>query len=100
MGQKKVEPGLLRVVPENILAAITLSRFRASHGVFWDIEQWKKLFKSLQDREQYVIYCRFFLGLKLEQVGNDMDVSRERVRQIESDALACLVKLEELQDRR
>ena len=49
--------------------------------------------ESLPDREQYVIANRFGLGCEektLEEIGEELGVHRERVRQIESKALRKL----------
>jgi RNA polymerase sigma factor (sigma-70 family) len=49
--------------------------------------------ESLPDREQYVIANRFGLGCEektLEEIGEELGVHRERVRQIESKALCKL----------
>ena len=53
------------------------------------------ILRRLDDRERKVIVCRFGLrcGKKpqtLEQVGNFMGVSKERIRQIETRALGKL----------
>ena len=54
----------------------------------------KKLMQVLRPREQQVLSLRFGLGgrerLSLSQVGNVLDVSKERVRQIEDRALQKL----------
>ena len=46
--------------------------------------------EGLPEREQYVVRCRFWVGMTLQQVGDILGVSRERVRQIEAKALATL----------
>lgn len=49
------------------------------------------ILQSLTDREKKVISCRFGIGnqkpMTLEQIGQLMDVTRERVRQIEAKAI-------------
>ena len=60
-------------------------------------EQIEELLTNLTDRERQVLELRF--GLKdgrprtLEEVGNNFDVTRERIRQIEGKALTKLKKL-------
>ncbi len=41
----------------------------------------------LESRQARVIHCRFMLGMTLEDVGFDLHVTRERVRQIEAEAI-------------
>ncbi len=57
-------------------------------------EQVDTVLRSLTDREQRVLRMRFGIGEKtdhtLEEVGQDFDVTRERIRQIEAKALRKL----------
>ncbi len=50
------------------------------------------IFSGLTDREKKVIACRYGIGgassMTLEEVGQMFDVTRERIRQIESKALS------------
>ena len=59
------------------------------------------LFKSLSPKERDIIYRRFGLGGKhketLEQIGKYYEITRERIRQIES---VTIKKIKELQDFR
>jgi len=59
-------------------------------------EQVKGLLSSLSDREQKILRLRFGLedgkNHTLEEVGQEFSVTRERIRQIESKALAKLKK--------
>jgi RNA polymerase primary sigma factor len=54
-------------------------------------EQTKKLLATLTSKEEKVLRMRFGIGKKadytLEEVGEDFDVTRERIRQIEAKAL-------------
>lgn len=47
----------------------------------------QKAFHSLLPREQYVLRHRFFESRTLESIGADLEVTRERIRQIEQRAL-------------
>ena len=57
-------------------------------------EQTRKVLSSLTAREEKVLRMRFGIGEKydhtLEEVGQDFDVTRERIRQIEAKALRKL----------
>jgi len=48
------------------------------------------LLETLTDREQKVIYCRFWLNFTLKQTGDLFEVSRERIRSIEAKGLRKL----------
>jgi len=57
-------------------------------------EQVKKVLGTLTPREERVLRMRFGVGEKsdhtLEEVGQDFEVTRERIRQIEAKALRKL----------
>ena len=59
-------------------------------------EQLSEIIATLTDREQKIIRLRFGIGGErphtLEEVGSELDVTRERIRQIEAKALAKLRK--------
>ena len=59
-------------------------------------EQLSEIIATLTDREQKIIRLRFGIGggrpHTLEEVGAELDVTRERIRQIEAKALAKLRK--------
>jgi RNA polymerase sigma factor (sigma-70 family) len=58
------------------------------------------LLSGLPDREQNIIQSRFFDNKTLEQVGQKLHLTRERVRQIEKKALRTLRKQYEHIDKR
>jgi len=53
-------------------------------------EELKILFGKLTVRQEMVIACRFFEEESLEVIGNRLNITRERVRQIEAKALQAL----------
>jgi len=57
-------------------------------------EQTRRVLVTLSPREEKVLRMRFGIGEKsehtLEEVGNDFEVTRERIRQIEAKALRKL----------
>ena len=57
-------------------------------------EQTRKVLATLTPREEKVLRMRFGIGEKsdhtLEEVGQDFEVTRERIRQIEAKALRKL----------
>jgi len=48
--------------------------------------------EHLSEREQYIISRRFFYGNTLQEIGDDLDLTRERVRKIEYEALKKMKK--------
>ncbi|MCR5700352.1 MAG: RNA polymerase sigma factor RpoD [Candidatus Saccharibacteria bacterium] len=62
-------------------------------------EQLSEILATLTEREQKIIRLRFGIGggrpHTLEEVGNEFDVTRERIRQIEAKALSKLRKNKE-----
>ena len=63
------------------------------------LTQLSEIIATLTDREQKIIRLRFGIGggrpHTLEEVGNEFDVTRERIRQIEAKALSKLRKNKE-----
>ena len=47
----------------------------------------QQLLDLLDDREKKIIYERIVNGKTLQQIGNKFGLTRERIRQIEADAL-------------
>jgi RNA polymerase primary sigma factor len=52
----------------------------------------KTCIEHLNDREQYIIKRRFFYGNTLQEIGDDLSLTRERVRKIEFEALKKIKK--------
>lgn len=53
----------------------------------------RKAISLLKEKQQKVIYYRFFDGLILEEVAKRLNVTRQRVQQIEQEALKALRKI-------
>jgi RNA polymerase primary sigma factor len=53
-------------------------------------ERVRQAIRMMPPREAKVIYGRFFKDQTLEQIGDQMGVTRERIRQIEAKALITL----------
>lgn len=56
----------------------------------YDILGFQKLITELSDREQRVIELRYRFGMTLESAGKEMQVTRERIRQVEIRAIRKL----------
>ena len=54
---------------------------------------------KLDEREQFIIKSRFFYERTLEAIGQDLEMTRERVRQIENKALN-LIRLSIIEDNK
>ena len=58
------------------------------------VNQIQKVLSTLSDREEKILRLRFGIGEKhehtLEEVGQDFDLTRERIRQLEDKALSKL----------
>jgi RNA polymerase primary sigma factor len=67
-------------------------------------EQIRNLLKGLDEKEKYVIQLRFGLGddkpRTLQEIGDKLKLSRERVRQIEQKAMRKLSRSHRLQQLR
>jgi RNA polymerase sigma factor (sigma-70 family) len=47
----------------------------------------KQLLEPLNDKEKYIIYHRYILGNTLKEIGDALNFTRERIRQLENGAL-------------
>lgn len=56
-------------------------------------EQLEEKIDNLLEREQIVVKKYFFEGKSLAQIGNEMGLTRERIRQIKQDAMKKLKKM-------
>lgn len=50
----------------------------------------ERAMEQLDEKHHYIIEQRIFAGLSLEEVGKELKVTRERIRQLEADAFASL----------
>lgn len=86
---------------DSILDKIMQSKKEHSIQKFQPVEIMKVLLKQLGDRERRILQRRFGLFFKdfeykketLEKIGKDLGITRERVRQIQNDAISKLKKL-------
>jgi RNA polymerase primary sigma factor len=56
----------------------------------------KRLMVCLSERERKIVEARYFGGQTLEDVANDFNITRERVRQIQFIALRKLKFVEDI----
>ena len=64
--------------------------FRDAIDRKWMTERAEIALESLTYRERHIIYYRFFDEITLDQAGEEFNVTRERIRQIEAKALRKL----------
>src|SRR5207249_3955317 len=84
----QTSPGFQGPVADSVRAQLTALRARLSETEIHE------LFGSIPQREQEVLSWRFGLGrigpLTLQEIGQQLGVSRERVRQLENKAIKKL----------
>ena len=61
---------------EYAISAADEAQNREMMGVVWSV------FQTLRPREQVVIARRFFFGLSFAKIGNELNVSGGRIRQV------------------
>lgn len=86
-------PGVEECYPVNLMRVV-LSTDDDTIDSPWnyDILGFQKLITELSDREQRVIELRYRFGMTLEGAGKEMQVTRERIRQVEIRAIRKLSK--------
>ena len=57
----------------------------------------QQLLDLLDDREKKIIYERIVNGKTLQQIGNKFGLTRERIRQIEADALRKMSRVVQIE---
>jgi len=57
----------------------------------------QQLLDLLDDREKKIIYERIVNGKTLQQIGNKFGLTRERIRQIEADALRKMCRVVQIE---
>lgn len=84
-------PGVEECYPVNLMRVV-LSTDDDTIDSPWnyDILGFQKLITELSDREQRVIELRYRFGMTLEGAGKEMQVTRERIRQVEIRAIRKL----------
>ena len=100
IAKEPISPRDARSAKRKTRTSATSSRTRASSRPAEAVinmnlaEQTRKVLKTLTPREEKVLRMRFGIGEKsdhtLEEVGQDFEVTRERIRQIEAKALRKL----------
>jgi len=61
-----------------------------------NIDAFEKVLSGMNDRTQVVLVKRYKYGMTLEQIGKDFNLTRERIRQIEANALQKLKQYREM----
>jgi len=84
-------PGVEECYPVNLMRVVLSADDEAIDSPWnYDILGFQKLIAELSDREQRVIELRYRFGMTLEGAGKEMQVTRERVRQVEIKAIRKL----------
>ena len=84
----------------DVLHQCAIAIIRGKHIVTIKIPDVKKLLNTLDKREREILIKRFGIDSKepktLEQIGNDLGFSKERIRQLENIALQKLRRTEKI----
>lgn len=84
-------PGVEECYPVNLMRVVLSADDEMIDSPWnYDILGFQKLIAELSDREQRVIELRYRFGMTLESAGKEMQVTRERVRQVEIRAIRKL----------
>ena len=84
-------PGVEECYPVNLMRVVLSADDEAIDSPWnYDILGFQKLITELSDREQRVIELRYRFGMTLESAGKEMQVTRERIRQVEIRAIRKL----------
>lgn len=84
-------PGVEQCYPVNLMRVVlSVDDEMIDSPWNYDILGFQKLIAELSDREQRVIELRYRFGMTLEGAGKEMQVTRERIRQVEIRAIRKL----------
>jgi len=75
---------------ERSLAGTIAGRPEDDNWQRWPPDFWERVKKALDPRYYQVIEMRYRQGLTLEEAGNALGITRERIRQLETKALAMI----------